>query len=162
MNNKYQAILAIIIVIGVIISYYTAESPYSIFGHKIHPSNCKCYVCNPRTQNEYNFFDNAGRKQEEPKPSHSNSSSDYSSYPSNSTYSNPYRSQPSSPVSVPPSPSYQEDNVKDPCGACNGSGRCTVCGGSGMTYNNMTEKWYRCDVCRQSGRCVGCGGRGSI
>lgn len=54
----------------------------------------------------------------------------------------------------------QNRNERDACGACNGTGKCTTCGGHGLTYNNLTDKWYSCDVCRQSGQCVGCHGRG--
>jgi len=82
-----------------------------------------------------------------------------------SHYSNPFRTSPQnvdynrySQYNYEVAP-VQIDRTKDPCGACHGTGKCTSCGGLGMTYNNMTEKYYKCDVCHQSGVCVGCNGR---
>lgn len=56
--------------------------------------------------------------------------------------------------------SVRERHVKDPCGACNGTGLCTSCGGKGFTYNPMTDNYYSCGVCNQSGKCVACRGAG--
>ena len=167
MNNKYQIWLALFIIVSALYGYFTAESPFTLVGgFKIHPSNCQCFTCKPQTQYKGNLFNTIRKQPEDSKPSRNESSSSYSPPPNNSTYNNPYRNS-SQDVDYNRYNQYnyevasvQTERVKDRCGACNGTGKCTVCGGLGMTYNNMTEKYSRCDVCRQSGDCVACYGRG--
>lgn len=51
--------------------------------------------------------------------------------------------------------------VWQPCGACNGSGQCQVCYGSGWTYSNSSYNGKKaCSACHGTGKCTLCGGRG--
>lgn len=176
MNNKYQSILAVILIIGVVIGYFTAESPFSLFGHKIHPSNCKCFVCNPPTRNKANLFNNVGSKTEVTIPSRGESSLGYTPSPTKTTDNNPYRNQQSTPVIISSSPSYQDDYYDEPeytepltwheCLVCNGTGRsiryvvvgpilddngkmCNECGE--MMYSPQYHIHIQCKECRGKG-----------
>ena len=43
MNQKYQVVLALFIIICMVIGYFTADKPFGIFSLKIHPYNCQCF-----------------------------------------------------------------------------------------------------------------------
>lgn len=49
-----------------------------------------------------------------------------------------------------------------PCGGCNGSGKCGVCGGRGYDQFSLTNnsRLSPCMGCRYSGKCEYCGGTG--
>lgn len=49
---------------------------------------------------------------------------------------------------------------QNPCGVCNQSGRCSICGGSGLSPNHAPGILARCGGCGGSGKCPTCGGRG--
>lgn len=88
MNGKYQAVLLAIFVVGAIIAYFTAESPFSIVGGaKIHPMNCKCFTCKPNTPYKGNALELFRKKAE---PAYQKSPSRYSSNQASSTNDNLY------------------------------------------------------------------------
>ncbi|MEE0978136.1 MAG: hypothetical protein UH625_01875 [Muribaculaceae bacterium] len=47
------------------------------------------------------------------------------------------------------------DDVDHSCRACNNTGVCNGCHGSGYAYDNV-----RCNMCHGSGKCMNCGGKG--
>lgn len=48
------------------------------------------------------------------------------------------------------------------CSACQSSGKCKACGGSGSTASKMTGKNIKCLVCKGSGKCKACDGSGKV
>lgn len=65
----------------------------------------------------------------------------------------------SSPVYVTPAspvvPQVQQ------CGVCHGTGRCSICGGSGISPNHAPGIIAKCGGCGGTGLCPTCSGRGS-
>lgn len=50
--------------------------------------------------------------------------------------------------------------VRESCMFCGGTGRCTICNGTGGTYNGYTGLFYPCTACAQTLRCKYCQGTG--
>ena len=48
----------------------------------------------------------------------------------------------------------KDPHSKEPCKACDGSGKCWLCDGTGAL-----ETGKRCPSCQGSKKCVGCGGK---
>ena len=47
------------------------------------------------------------------------------------------------------------------CDACNGTGKCSKCGGDGYVYSSASHKKDRnCPKCNTTGKCTSCGGSG--
>lgn len=61
-----------------------------------------------------------------------------------------------SPYGVTPTPTYGNT----PCGVCNTTGRCSICGGSGVSPNHAPGIHVDCGGCGGTGKCATCGGRG--
>ncbi len=55
----------------------------------------------------------------------------------------------------------EREPYRQDCLMCNGSGRCSKCGGSGYLYSSASKKYDRnCTSCNASGRCTYCNGSG--
>ena len=51
--------------------------------------------------------------------------------------------------------------IRQRCVACNGSGRCNHCGGSGWFEYKISKTRMACPKCGKTGRCAACAGQGS-
>lgn len=56
---------------------------------------------------------------------------------------------------APPATSGSND-----CRVCNSSGKCSICGGSGVSPNHAPGIYAKCGGCGGTGQCRTCGGRG--
>ena len=135
MNNKYQAIILAVVIVGALISYFTAESPFSIGSSKIHPKNCKCFSCRPNTPYKGNALELFNKKTEHPKPDYKESPSKYSSNRVSSIDDNPYRETPSNNYVQPSLQVMQEYYYDEP---------------EPIEVDPVT--WHECLVCKGTGR----------